>query len=86
MSKGSWSATAVDSTVLDADTYRAEIALQHWSGDEVYLGFGEAAVVGEGIRLSSGAAYIQISDHRARLAIHMICDTAKTASGGYQTA
>lgn len=86
MSKGAFAATAVDSVVLAADPYRAEVSFQHWTGDEVYLGFGEAGVVGVGIRISSGAAYIQITDHRARLAIHMICDAAKTAGGGYQTA
>jgi hypothetical protein len=86
MSKGAFSATAADSIVIAADEYRGEINLQHASGDPVYLGFGEAAVVGQGLFLSSAAAFLQISDHRARMAIHMKCDTGKTATGGYQTA
>jgi hypothetical protein len=86
MSKGTFSATAADSIVIAADEYRGEINLQHASGNAVYLGFGEAAVVGQGIFLSSAAAFLQINDHRARMAIHMKCDTGHTATGGYQTA
>ncbi len=85
MTKGSWAATDADSVIVAADTYRGEIAIQHLSGDAMYIAFGEAAVVGEGILISSTAAFIRISDHRARLAIHAICDTGESASGGYQT-
>ena len=85
-SKGSWSATATNAVVLAADPNRAEVILQHTSGSPVYLGFGEIAVVGQGIRLSETGAYLQISDARARLAIYMICGAATTAAGGYQTA
>lgn len=85
-SKGAWSATSTGAVKLAADSNRAEVVLQHTAGDPVYLGFGEAAVVGQGIRLSESASYLQISDYRARLAIYMICSTGQTASGGYQTA
>jgi len=84
--KGAWSASQVNAVILAADPNRAEVILQHTAGYPVYLGFGETAVVGEGIRLSETGAYLQITDARARMAIYMICDTGQTASGGYQTA
>ena len=86
MAKGAWSATATDSVLVAADDNRAVVVLQHTAGDDVWLGFGEAAVVGQGIKMGAAGTYLQITDHRAMLAIHGKCDTAKTASGGYQTA
>ena len=86
MSKGTWAATAADSIAVPADTYRGEIDLQLASGGPVWLGFGEPAVVNEGLFLSSGGSFMPISDHRARLAVHMICAEGSEAAGGYQTA
>jgi hypothetical protein len=85
MAKGSWVATDVDSTVLDADAGRSNVVLQHHAGDEVWLGFGEAAAVGEGIRLSEMAPYLQVTDARAQMAIHVLCRPDEGALGGYQT-
>jgi hypothetical protein len=84
--KGAWTANSTGGLILAADANRAEIVLQHTSGDPAYLGFGEVAVVGQGIRLSDSGSYLQISDYRARLALYMRCATAQTAGGGYQTA
>ena len=86
MTKGTWTATAVDSVILAADASRIEVDLQYASGDYAYLGFGEAAVYGQGIRMSPTSGFLKVSDSRAKMAIHMICNTGCTASGGYQTA
>jgi len=86
MAKGSWAATAADSVLVAADTYRGSIELQHTAGSPVFIGFGEAGVVGQGIKFAVTSPYYLINDHRARMAIHGICDTGLTASGGYQTA
>ena len=83
--RGAWVATEIDSTVLAADAGRSNVVLQHHAGNEVWLGFGEAAVVGEGIRLSEMAPYLQITDERAQMAIHMLCRPDESAMGGYQT-
>jgi hypothetical protein len=85
MSKGAWNATEVDSVLVAADEFRGEVALQNNSTENVWLGFGEAGVVNQGLILAPNG-YFVVNDHRAALAIHGICDTGKTASGGYQTA
>ena len=87
MSKGAWAATAADSILLAADGSRQSIEIQFFSGDAVFLGFGEAGTVDEGIKLFSDAPYYRIppGDYRASLAIHGICDGAGTAAGGYVT-
>jgi hypothetical protein len=85
MTKGAWTSTAVESTILAADSSRRQVAIQHTGGDAAYLGFGETAEVGKGIRVNIDAPYLQITDARAQMAIHMICDTGQTATGGYQT-
>lgn len=85
MSKGSWTASEADSAIVAADTYRASVTVQVLSGGPIYLGFGEAAVAGEGLYVTEGGS-ITIDDHRARLAIHAICGAGSTAAGGYQTA
>jgi hypothetical protein len=83
-SKGSWTATAADSVAIAADESRGEVAIQHTGGDPVYLAFGEPAVVGLGLRLSSNMPFIAVDEWRARGAIHMICDAGQSASGGWQ--
>jgi len=79
--KGSWAATDASALLVAASTTRDETILQHTNGDAVYLAFGEAAVVGQGIVLSSDMPVIIISDHRAGEAIYAICDTGESASG-----
>jgi hypothetical protein len=86
MSKGAWAATAADSIAVTANKHRGEVALQHTSGDPVWLGFGEPAEAGKGICLSASGPFINITDYRAMLEIHMVCEAVKTAGGGYQTA
>ena len=85
MAKGTWAATEADSEVLAADASRTAVEFQHTSGTPIYLAFGEAAVFGEGMLLRSVMPYYQVTDSRAALAIHMICDTGLVAGGGYQT-
>ena len=83
--KGSWGATDSDSTILAADAGRAGVVLQHHGGADAWLGFGEEAVAGLGIRLSEMSPYLQVSDDRAQMAIHLRCSPGESASGGYQT-
>lgn len=70
---------------MAAGASRSSLVLQLTSGGPVYLGFGEAAVHGEGICLSESQAFLEITGSKARVAIHMRCPAGKTASGGYQT-
>jgi hypothetical protein len=85
MAKGSWTANASDSTAVPAASSRVSLVLQLTAGGPVYLGFGEAAVPGQGICLSEAQSFLEITGAKARLAIHMRCPTGKTAGGGYQT-
>ncbi|MEI6413886.1 MAG: hypothetical protein WCP34_06435 [Pseudomonadota bacterium] len=85
MTKGSFSATGVDSIVLAKDVYRAGVTFQLISGGPVWIAFDEAAVDGEGIAISEAANLAEITDERARCAIHMKCAAGSTATGGYQT-
>ena len=83
--KGTFAATAADSVVLAADEFRSEVNIQHRSGDEAFIGFGELAVVDEGMSVSSTFPVLLITGPLCGMAIHMICDGAGTAGGGYQT-
>ena len=83
--KDSIAVTATDAEIISADEYRGGVEIQHTGGSPMWLGFGEAAEVGKGLQLSSAAPYYMIADHRARMAIHAVCDTGNTATGGYQT-
>jgi hypothetical protein len=71
--------------LVAASEYRGEITIQHYAGGEVYVGFGEAPTVGQGLRISETFPVLKIDDHRAMLEIHLKCDTGVTANGGYQT-
>lgn len=84
-SKGSWAATEADSVIVAADEYVGEVRIQVLSGGPIYLGFGEAAVAGQGLYVAQGGSYM-VDDHRANLAIHAICGAGQVAAGGYQTA
>jgi hypothetical protein len=85
MAKGSWAATDASSIIVAADGYRGEITVQCTANGPVWLGFGEAAVAGQGLCLTEGGS-ITIDDHRAIKAVHAVCGTGATAAGGYQTA
>lgn len=86
MSKGSWTADATVNTLVAADVNRGSVDLQHHSGHDVFIAFGEDPVVDEGLKLTSTFPMFSIRDHRARLAIRGICATAESATGGYATA
>jgi len=83
---GAYAATAVDSVIVAANEYRHDIEIQYHSGDAGFLGFGETAVVDQGIKISASAPYYKIGkrDPRLLLDIHMICDGAGTQAGGVQ--
>jgi len=83
---GAYSATAVDSIIVAANEYRHNIEIQYHSGDSGFLGFGEAGVVDQGIKISSASPYYKLGagDPRLLLDIHMICDTAESQTGGVQ--
>ncbi len=84
--KSSWSASATLSTIVVAEEFRGETVLQHQSGDKVWLGINEDAVVGEGISLSEDTPVLVLDDYRAPYLITAICDTGKSATGSYQGA
>lgn len=81
--KGAWAATDADQEVLAADASRSRIVLQHQGGEPVWLGFGESAVAGSGILLSEMSPFLQVSDARAQLSVHMVCGPGTVANGGY---
>jgi len=84
--KSSISVTATISTIVDADAHRGEIVLQHQSGDKVWLGINEDAVVGEGISISADTPILVIDDYRAMHFVTAICDTGESATGSFQGA
>ena len=84
--KGSFSVTDVISTIVEPDIYQGEVALQHQSGEKIYLGFNEDAVVGEGVCLSEDTPVIVVDDYRSLNAITAICASGLTATGSYQGA
>lgn len=75
----------MDSVAVPADAYRGEVRIQVLAGGPVWLGFGVPAVAGKGLYVAQGGSYM-VDDHRAVLAIHMICGAGSTATGGYQSA
>jgi len=87
MAVGTWTASATASTAIAEDMSRGNLEIQHTSGEEVYLAFGDdTPVVGSGIRISNGQPYYRVQGTHAYKAIKMICDTAETAGGGYAQA
>lgn len=85
MAKGSWSATDTSSELVAADVNRRSITLQLLAGDSMSIGIGEAAVFGEGGTMLVVGDFISLVRLQAGEAIYGICDTGKTADGGYQT-
>ena len=83
---GNFSATDAVSTIVEASGNRGSVTIQHYSGGNLWLGFGELPAAGKGVRLSSSLPIISINDHRAGLAVLAVCDAGQTATGGFVTA
>ncbi len=84
MTRGAWAATAASSEIIAADEYRDKLTIQLHSGDITALGFGEAAVFAEGIRLVAAGDTVEIEGALTRGAVYAICDAASSSAGGYQ--
>lgn len=84
-SKGSWTASDVDSVIVAADENVDEIRIQVLSGGPIYIDFGVAAVAGKGLYVAQGGSY-SVDDYRAHLAVHAVCGAGQVAAGGYQSA
>lgn len=84
MVKGSWDATVASSEIVAANEYRDKLTIQLHSGDATALGFGEAAVYAEGIRLVTAGDVIELTGAITRGAVYAICDTGNSSAGGYQ--
>ena len=78
---GEWSATSSASEIISADWSRQEIVIRHTGGSSVWLGFGDAAVEGEGVRLSSDLPVVVIDDERSVLSVSAVCASGEEASG-----
>lgn len=83
---GNWSAGANVATLVPVDGHRASVTLQHYSGDEIFLGFGELPEAGKGVRLSASMPMVTVTDHRAGMAVMGVCSSGKSAAGGFATA
>jgi hypothetical protein len=75
--KGSISVSTAVIEVVPADKHREKVTLQHLSGDNIYLGFDEDAVVEEGEFLTTLTIPLIIDGYRAPNAIFAICKTAE---------
>ena len=87
MAKGAFTVSTESKLIVPADETRGELILQHHSGDPLFLGFGEAAVVDEGLALTTADPILRVpSSHLSYGAVYGICDAAESATGGYQGA
>ena len=82
--KGSWSATDVSSLLVPANHNRERMAVQLRTGSEVWIGFGQAAVVGSGIGPTVAGSFVLLRGPLAGEAIYGICAGGNSATGGYQ--
>ena len=80
----SWSTTDVDNLIVPKNIYRDKLVIQMRSDDPCTLAFDELAEFDKGIQLLSTERKILIKGALSRCAVHAICATNKTASGGYQ--
>lgn len=85
MGNGSWTATDVDSVIVPADDRVGEVRIQVLSGGPIYLASGAPAVVGEGLYVTEGGSHA-VNDYRANLAVHAICGSGASATGGFSKA
>lgn len=73
---GSWTATGTSSIICPANYYRDHLFLQfeitNAGSDQVALGFGEDAVVGEGAQFFTGGSILIIHGPEARKAVYGI--------------
>jgi hypothetical protein len=90
MSAYGWEiAAGVAEEILPADKYRDELLIQLYTSEfeeawiPVYLGFGEAPVIGSGVCLGNQGHSIRVIGAKARLAVNAIC--GGVAEGGIET-
>ncbi len=88
MAQGTWAATTASAVVIAADQDRESLTVQllvkSASGVQTSLGFGAAAVAGEGVAMLNLGDPVTVRGHLAKLACNVIT-SAGTSSGGYQT-
>ncbi len=84
MSSGTKTLTGGEGTVVlvAAVRYREEILIQVQNDNDVYLGFGEAAVDATGICLLEPGSWVRVTGSKARGAINVI--SAGAAVIGYE--
>ncbi len=87
MAQGAWTSTQATSQVIAGDNSRTLLTVQMVtaSSSPTSLGFGTAAVLGEGVQLVNIGDSVTVRGHLAKLAVNAICDTGQTSGGGYQT-
>ena len=79
-----WSATAASSKGIDGNPRRGKLFIQNFDSENfVNLGISKAAKVDEGVRIYPGDT-VTLTGWEAKQDIYFICDTAKTASGGWE--
>ena len=92
MAAHAWSIGAgevnVSKEIIAADEHRDELTVQLHiqtltGADQVYLGFSQDAVSGEGVFLGCKGCSVRMLGAKARLAVNAICDAV--VSGGIET-
>jgi len=87
MSNDNWSVTDSVGVIAPANDSRGVLTIQHYSGDPVYLGFGdEVPESGKGVRLSATFPLLTISDYRAWGKVSGICASTDSCNGGINEA
>ncbi len=81
MASGSWSVVA-SVEIVAADEHRDELTVQLTNRTPAVLGFGKAAVSGEGIRLINAGDSITVHGHLAREAVCAKMDAIGISSDG----
>ena len=85
--QGAWTSTQATSQVIAGDNNRTSLTVQMVTAasSPTSLGFGTAAVFGEGVQLVNIGDSVTVRGHLAQLAVNAICDSGLTSGGGYQT-
>lgn len=86
MAQGAWTGSNSSAAVIAADQDRVSLTVQMVTAGSAAtsLGFGTAAVAGEGVTLQNIGDSVTVRGHLAKLACN--CITASgTSGGGYQT-
>lgn len=86
MAQGAWTSTQATSQAVAEDNERTSLTVQMVTAasSPTSLGFGTAAVFGEGIQLVNIGDNVTVKGHLAKLAVNAICDSGLTSGGGYQ--